>query len=237
MALPAGIRALLLDVEGTTTPIDFVAGTLFPYAAKAISGGYLAHSSTHEAVRASLDVLAAEQARELAQGADLPPFGDGAAYALALMREDRKSPGLKGLQGLIWQEGYQRGELKGEVFPDVPPVLAAWSAAGLRMRVFSSGSVLAQKLLFSTTPEGDLTPFFEGHHDTTTGAKHAPGSYAAIASAFGLPPESILFLSDSVAELTAAAEAGLEVRLAERPGNPPVGAHRFQTVGSFDDLR
>ncbi len=234
MPLPTGTRGVLLDVEGTTTPIDFVTGTLFPYAARAIANGYLTHAAANEEVRASLELLATEYAREEA-GESREPFGDGTAYAFALMRSDRKSTALKKLQGLIWQEGYERGELRGEVFPDVPPALAAWSAAGARIRIFSSGSVLAQKLLFSTTPQGDLCRFFEGHHDTTTGAKNLPTSYTTIAAAMGLPTSAILFLSDSLAELTAASAAGLQVRLCVRPGNPPVAAHPFATVWSFGE--
>ena len=103
------------------------------------------------------------------------------------MERDRKSTGLKLLQGLIWDEGYARGEIRGHVYPDVPPALAAWRAAGRRLRVFSSGSVHAQKLLFGHTDYGDLTPFFEGFHDTRTGPKQDPAAYTAIAAAFALP--------------------------------------------------
>lgn len=237
MGLPAGIRAILLDVEGTTTPIDFVTATLFPFAARALAGGFIARAAADPRVQSAVSTLAAEHTREAADPArSPPPFGDGTTYALALMREDRKSTGLKALQGLIWQEGYAKGELRGEVFPDVPPALAAWQAAGLRLRIFSSGSVLAQQLLFSTTAAGDLTRLFEGHHDTTTGAKNDPASYTTIAAAFGLPAPSILFLSDSLPELEAAAEAGFEVRLSERPGNPPLPTQGFIRVRSFDEL-
>ena len=169
-------------------------------------------------------LLAEEHRAEEAAGGAPPAFGDGLPFVRHLMASDRKSAGLKLLQGLIWKEGYESGRLRGQVFADVPPAFAAWRRAGVRLRIFSSGSVLAQRLLFSTTPEGDLTVFLEGFHDLATGPKHEPASYRAIAAAFALGPEEVLFLSDSTAELDAAAAAGLETRLAVRPGNPEAPA-------------
>jgi len=152
------------------------------------------------------------------------------------MARDRKSTGLKQLQGLIWEEGYRAGALRGHVFPDVPPALAAWPAAGVRLRVFSSGSVRAQKLLFSHTDYGDLTRHFEAFHDTTTGPKLEPASYAAIAAAYALPPAEILFLSDHPGELTAAAAAGMQTGLLIRPGNATVDPGPHPTYRSFEEL-
>lgn len=152
------------------------------------------------------------------------------------MSLDRKSTGLKALQGLIWDAGYRSGALRGHLFPDVPVALEAWREAGIRLRVFSSGSVHAQKLLFGHTEYGDLTGLFEGFHDTTTGPKQEAASYQAIAGAFGLPPEAILFLSDVRGELDAAAAAGLRTGLVVRPGNraEEPGDHAVYT--SFDEL-
>ena len=140
------------------------------------------------------------------------------------MSLDRKSTGLKLLQGLIWDEGYRSGALRSHVFPDVPPALEAWARSGVRLRVFSSGSVQAQKLLFGHTQYGDLTPLFEGFHDTTTGPKQEPASYLAITRAFALPPPAILFLSDVRGELDAAARGRPAHRSAGAPRQPPRGA-------------
>lgn len=230
------IAAVLLDVEGTTTPISFVYDVLFPYAASRL-GEACARASGSDEVTRAVETLRSEHAAEPASGgSDLPAFGNGAPYARYLMERDRKSTGLKMLQGLIWRQGYAAGELRGEVFDEVPECLRRWKEAGLRLRVFSSGSVLAQKLLFSTTRHGDLTVFFEGHHDTGTGPKKEPGSYLAIAGAFGLAPREILFLSDVVDELDAAAGAGMGAGLVRRPGNKPVAARRHEEWTDFREL-
>ena len=217
-------RGVLLDIEGTTAPITFVYDVLFPYAASRLED-YCARSPVGCGIREAMTQLKAEYDRELTEGRPLPPFSDGAPYARYLMEQDRKSTGLKMLQGFIWEEGYRNGSLKGIVFPDVVPALQAWKEAGVRMRIFSSGSVLAQKLLFGHTDYGDLTPYFEGFHDTRTGSKREAGSYSTIAGAFALPAPQILFLSDVVEELDAAREAGMRTGLMVRPGNKPVGKH------------
>jgi enolase-phosphatase E1 len=152
------------------------------------------------------------------------------------MERDHKSTGLKLLQGLIWAEGYARGEIRGHVYPDVPPTLAGWREEGRRLRIFSSGSVRAQKLLFGHTDYGDLTPHFEGFHDTLTGPKQDPAAYTAIATAFALPPGEILFLSDVTAELDAAARAGYRTGLLVRPGNRPAEAGEHPTYESFCEI-
>lgn len=232
----APCRGVLLDIEGTTTPIAFVYEVLFPFAAARLEEA-CARAEQSAAVAEAVATLRREHAAERAAGAaGLPDFGDGAPYARYLMASDRKSTGLKSLQGLIWREGYAGGELRGEVFDDVPEALRRWHEAGLKLRTFSSGSVLAQKLLFSTTEYGDLTVFFEGFHDTGTGPKKEPGSYLAIARAFDLPPAAILFLSDVVAELDAAAAAGMATGLARRPGNPPAAAGAHREVRGFHEL-
>lgn len=218
MSLPEGIGAVLTDIEGTTTSISFVYDVLFPYAETRLEEA-LAHPAGELAEAVAR--LRAEFEEDSARGEALPEFGTGAAYARHLMSLDRKSTGLKALQGLIWEEGYRSGRLRGHVFPDVPEALAAWARAGLRLRVFSSGSVRAQKLLFGYSDHGDLARFFEGFHDTTTGPKREPASYASIAAAYGLPPGEILFLSDVAEELDAAAAAGLRTAFLARPGNRP----------------
>jgi enolase-phosphatase E1 len=233
--LPEGIAAVLLDIEGTTTSISFVYDVLFPYAADRLDV-YCSRPEPEPELVEALARLRGEYDEEAARGAALPPFGDGAAYARHLMAEDRKSTGLKLLQGVIWEEGYRTGELHGHVFPDVPPALKAWHGAGIRLRIFSSGSVRAQKLLFGHTDHGDLTPLFEGFHDTTTGPKREAGSYAAIAEAYGLPAGEILFLSDVREELDAAVEAGMRTALMVRPGNRPAEAGGHVVYGEFGEL-
>jgi enolase-phosphatase E1 len=245
-----GVQGVLLDVEGTTTPLSFVHDVLFPYAAARLEaacaeralepqvGAALARlcdEHAAESVRASAAALGAGK-NGAASNPPPPPFGNGAPYARRLMAQDRKSNGLKALQGLIWEEGYRRGELRGQVFDDVPQALAAWRHRGLRLRVFSSGSVLAQRLLFGHSDHGDLTPLLEGYHDTDTGPKLDPRSYQAISGAFGLPPSSLLFLSDTVGELDAAAAAGFRTGRLDRPGNRPQPASAHPVYRSFAEL-
>lgn len=236
MPLPEGIRGILLDIEGTTTPISFVHDILFPYARSRLEE-HCARAAAQPGIREALARLREEHAKESQHaGAALPAFGDGASYTRYLMDRDRKSSGLKQLQGLIWEDGYRSGRLRGQVFDDVPEALRRWRAAGLRLRIFSSGSVLAQKLLFGHTEHGDLTVCFEGYHDTTTGPKKEPRSYREIAQAYELRPEEVLFLSDVVAELDAAAAAGLVTGMLKRPGNVPEEHGGHATYGTFDEL-
>ena len=153
------------------------------------------------------------------------------------MDRDRKSTALKSLQGLIWEEGYRGGDLLGEVFADVPAALARWRAQRIDAGIFSSGSVLAQQLLFRHSSAGDLTSLLRWHFDTTTGPKTDPESYRRIAAAMGIPAASVLFVSDIAAELDAARTAGMQTRLALRPGNrpPPLG-HGHTEIRTFDEL-
>jgi enolase-phosphatase E1 len=149
---------------------------------------------------------------------------------------DRKSTALKALQGRVWQQGFEKGELRGEVYPDVPPALARWRAQGRTVAIFSSGSVLAQKQLFSRSIAGDLTPHLCAHFDTTTGPKRASASYAKIARELDVKPRAVLFLSDVAAELDAAREAGLATALCERPGSVPTGDAGHTRIRSFDEV-
>ncbi|HSS49294.1 MAG TPA: acireductone synthase [Thermoanaerobaculia bacterium] len=223
------IGAVLTDIEGTTTSISFVYDVLFPYAAARLDD-YCGRPDPPPELAAALARLRQEQTEE-GDGADLA--GNLGGYARRLMAEDRKSTGLKLLQGVIWEEGYLNSTIQGHVFPDVPGALAAWRAAGCRLRVFSSGSVHAQKLLFGHTAYGDLTPLFEGFHDTTTGPKREASSYEAIAAAYNLPAGEILYLSDVREELDAAAAAGMRTGLLVRPGNRPAEPGGHAVYGDF----
>jgi enolase-phosphatase E1 len=239
------IEAILLDIEGTTTPIAFVVDVLFPYARKHLQRHLEEHAASP--VYASvLDQLSEEHAIDQRAGEGVAAWVDAplaarldsaATYAEWLMDRDRKSTPLKLLQGKLWEGGYQRGELIGKVFDDVPPALARWQSDGVQVGIFSSGSVLAQQLLFRHSSAGDLTPFLRWYFDTTTGKKADRDSYRRIASAMNMRPESIVFLSDVVAELDAARGAGLSTRLSIRPGNalPPL-PHDHPAIRTFDEI-
>ena len=203
-----GPRAVLTDIEGTTTPIAFVHRVLFPYA------------------RAALPRLLRERAHEpqvagaLAQIRSLAPEADPLAQCLAWMDQDAKITPLKLLQGLAWQDGYATGALRGALYPDVAPALRAWHAAGVRLAVYSSGSETAQRLIFMHPPAGaggDLSGLFSAFFDTRIGAKTEAASYREAALRLGLPPAAILFLSDSAAELDAARAAQLATCQLLRP--------------------
>jgi enolase-phosphatase E1 len=249
----ASIRAVLLDIEGTTTPITFVHEVLFSYARSQV-GNYLAMHFDSSDTMADLAKLREEHALDVKQGLEPPPLaGENqndpgkeardfeiksfVTYVHWLIDRDRKSTGLKSLQGKIWRQGYLDGTLKAPVFDDVPPALERWHRGGFKISIFSSGSSLAQQLLFAHTEAGDLTRFIDHYFDTTNGPKTAIESYRQIASALSLPAEEILFISDVSAELVAANAAGMGTLLCIRPGNRPQAftgqiAHSFKDIGS-----
>jgi len=226
----SGVRAILLDIEGTTTPVEFVHKVLFPYARAKVESFLENH---REAAASDLELLRAEHERDVARG-EQPPAWHPVSYVHWLMDRDRKSTGLKSLQGKIWEEGYRCGELRGEVYADVPPALERWREQGKRICIYSSGSVLAQRVLFSRSSAGDLTPFIEAYFDTTTGPKKEAESYRKIAAALSLPPSAIVFLSDVVAELDAARAAGMKTGLCVRKGVSESSEHAAFT--GFDQL-
>ena len=239
----ARIQAILLDIEGTTTSIQFVYQTLFPYARKHIAE-FLEQQSESPIVRDAVNQLHREweaDAREQdcprwSQGTDQETRDSAAAYCRWLIDRDRKSTPLKSLQGMIWERGYQSGELRGHVYPDVPVAFERWRRKEKTISIFSSGSILAEKLIFAHTDFGDLTRLLTAHFDTTTGAKKEPESYRKIAAVLGKPPGAVLFLSDSVAELDAARSAGMETALSARPENPGPGPHEHRVVRSFEEV-
>lgn len=227
------MRALVLDVEGTTTPITFVYDTLFPYARKRLKGFVESHWEHLDEVVASFQEQAAT---DLADDRPLRPVTgrESLIYnATAYMEQDLKVPCLKTLQGLIWEAGYRDGTLRGEVFPDVKPAFQRWSQAGLKLAIYSSGSVFAQRLLFGYSAEGDLTRFISDYFDTGVGPKREAESYRRIAARLGLERSQLLFATDVVAEAAAAREAGLDVVLMRRPGNPDPGPHDFVEARDF----
>ena len=225
------IRGILLDIEGTTTPIAFVHEVLFSYA-RAHARDFLRNNQDSDEVRADIALLREEHAADVSN--NLQPPESIADYIDWLIDRDRKSTGLKALQGKIWRQGYLDGSLKSQVFADVAPALERWHAAGVRISIFSSGSVLAQQLLFAHTDAGDLTKFIDGYFDTNVGKKGEAESYRKIAAALDLKPSKILFISDVVAELEAAQEARMKTLLSIRPGNSP--QEWPQVIRSFDEV-
>ncbi|MGO9335913.1 MAG: acireductone synthase [Terracidiphilus sp.] len=253
-------RVYLLDVEGTVAPIAFVYEQLFPYA-RARFEEFLEQNQSNPSVAADLTLLARENRAET--DPDAPRMatvlshkfdpvilseanfsavegtafrGAALAYIYWLMDHDRKSTALKSLQGKIWKSGFESGELKGDLFADVPDTLRRWSANS-RVAIYSSGSVEAQQLLFRYSIFGDLTTLIAAYFDTRTGAKADSASYAAIAAEMGVRLWDVVFFSDVVRELDAAREAGCETRLVVREGNAPVDdAHGHAAIDTFDGM-
>lgn len=221
------IQAILTDIEGTTSSLAFVKEVLFPYAREHLAGFIAGHGDDPEVAR-----LLAET---YAMAGIAPDPALAAARLIAWIDEDRKAPPLKALQGLIWEAGYRGGAFHGHVYADAARKLKEWHAAGLALYVFSSGSVQAQRLLFTYTEFGDLTPLFSGYFDTRTGPKQVSDSYRDIARQIGLPPAAVLFLSDVVAELDAARVVGFATCLLVR-GEPPMEPGSHALARSFDEI-
>ncbi len=221
------IQAILTDIEGTTTAISFVHDVLFPYAKKNLRQ-YVIDNHNDPAV-----VQALQETREIA-GATLADQDQLIEILLTWIEQDKKVPPLKTLQGMMWQAGYEQGDFQGHVYEDVSAQMKKWKEAGLELYVFSSGSVQAQKLLFSHSTEGDLTPLFTNYYDTRTGGKRVSSSYITIAENMGLLPEKILFLSDTIEEINAAQAAGLQTLLLCRDSAPE--GLSYQWVQSFDQI-
>lgn len=202
----------MIDLEGTITPIAFVRDVLFPHARRALPG-FVRKRGAEPAVRRWLDAVAAEIGQQ----------DDDAVLAtlLAWIDQDRKHTALKSLQGIVWQDGYERGELEAPIYPDAVAAMRAWSAAGHSIHVYSSGSVLAQKLLLRHSTAGDLAPLIASWFDTETGGKREAASYERIADRVGRAPVAPLFLSDIVEELDAARSAGFATVLIDRLTDHP----------------
>lgn len=232
MSVEISAKGVLLDVEGTTSAVAYVYEVMFPFARRRLESyirGHWSEPAFHE-VR-----------ERFSRDAEGGPFDSPEALcdeAVRLMDGDVKATGLKALQGLIWESGFRSGELRAHVYPDVAPAISAWRAAGLELRVYSSGSVHAQRLFFGHSEAGDLLPNFTGHYDTTIGPKRESPSYHAISVDWGLEPSAILFLSDITEELNAAREAGFQTALVRREGNaePRVVDPPHPSIASFDQI-
>lgn len=227
MSAAAGLRAILTDIEGTTSSIAFVKEVLFPYARERLPAFVAAHPDDSQVQHWLL-----ETAREIGVSES-----DRDAIIATLLRwtdEDRKAMPLKALQGMIWRDGYETGAYRAHLYPEVAAKLREWKARGLRLYVYSSGSVAAQKLFFAHSDAGDLTPLFDGYFDTGIGGKREPDSYARIVAMIKMHPGEVLFLSDIAAELDAAREAGLRTTQLCRPPEVCVPSSAHPCAADFN---
>ena len=219
------IKAIVTDIEGTTSSLSFVKEVLFPYA-RANLADYVRNHKDEPQVKSVLEESCKEVGAELNTEQLI-------AQLIQWLDEDKKVTPLKSLQGLIWERGYQKGDFKGHVYPDAAAYLKVWHAKGLDLYIYSSGSVYAQKLLFAHTEYGDLTPLFSGYFDTHIGGKKEQESYCKIAKQLGIPADQILFLSDIKEELDAAKAAGFQTLWLIRDNTVyPQAEHR--QINSFD---
>ncbi|MCB1593002.1 MAG: acireductone synthase [Alphaproteobacteria bacterium] len=226
MTKKSGIKAILTDIEGTTSSISFVKDVLFPYAFKHLPGFVEEFS---DEVAPILDDVRKEENNAGLNDEEV------VEVLQRWIEEDKKLTPLKTLQGMIWQAGYEAGELHGHIYDDAVENLKKWKKAGLDLYIYSSGSIAAQKLLFSNTAAGDLTTLFTGYFDTTTGPKLQRESYEIIASEIGLPPDQVLFLSDNTQEIEAASKAGMAVIVLDRDGVQD-DLRNYTVVKNFEEI-
>ncbi|CAO0793780.1 unnamed protein product [Mucor circinelloides] len=241
---------VILDIEGTITPITFVKETLFPYVTSGLSA-FLDRTWETDELKKQIELLR-EQAKKdvdakMEQAVIIPTEASADQIKSAVietiawqMKADRKIGALKSFQGYMWKEGYESGVLRGVVYDDVVPALDQWKAAGKKIYIYSSGSVPAQKLLVGYSTKGDLMSYFSGYFDTAVGLKTESASYKNIAQQIGKENDtkSILFVTDNINEIFAATEAGYQVVISDRPGNAPLGpeSKQFKIVTSFDQI-
>jgi len=225
--VPVIARCALLDIEGTVADVRFVYDVMFPFV-RAQLEPFLSRYQSSPAVQQAIATLESDAGQ---------PIEDVVAHVHRLMDADSKTTGLKALQGLIWESGFHSGSLRAEIFPDVLPALRNWKRDGVDLKIYSSGSILAQKLFFGHTTQGDLNPLFSQHFDTTIGSKREASSYTRIAETIQIPPADILFLTDVVPEVDAATAAGLQVITCIRPNNAPLPeGYARPTIKSFDEI-
>lgn len=243
----AKIQAVVLDVEGTTTPISFVVDVLFPFIRREVRK-YLTENWEKEEVKQDVEALRAQNEEDVKNSLNFAQILSNekskediidsiVKNVESQMDVDRKIGALKQLQGHMWVSGYQSGELLGAVYDDVPVALQKWKENKTPVYVYSSGSVAAQKLLFGHSSAGNLLDYFVGNFDTGVGLKIESESYKNISNNIGVAPENILFVTDSIKEIVAAQAVGIVNRLSIRPGNPPVPEdHPYTAITTFDDL-
>ena len=233
------MQTILLDIEGTTTPIDFVHKTLFPFAAAKI--GEFVRENFGD-IQTEISQLSTEYKKDFAEqiyGGDFKKDSPEtiADYLEFLIEVDRKSTALKSLQGKIWQKGYESGVIQSEMFADVKPAFERWKTENKTIAIYSSGSVLAQKLIFKYSNCGDLSAFIADYFDTNAGHKRETQSYRNVAEKLNAAPPEILFISDITEELDAAKSADFQTALMIRQGNAPVAnASNYRTINSFAEI-
>ncbi len=238
------VRVILLDVEGTTTPIAFVYKTLFTYASRKLEP-FLREHARHPEIASLIEELRAQH--ELDERNGLQPPGwledseearlrSSVEYGQWLIARDSKCAPLKSLQGKIWQQGFESGELQGQVYPDVPIAFERWRRKEKIICIYSSGSVLAQQMLFRTTPSGDLTSYISQFFDTRMGVKTESESYKKIAASLSRGPREFLFVSDAVKEIEAARSAGMQAILCSRDPLADASPGAGRIIHSFDEI-
>jgi enolase-phosphatase E1 len=237
------VHVILLDIEGTTTPVDFVYKTLFPYASGKLES-FLREYAQDREIQSLIQELRAQHCADERNGQKPPGWlddtdesrlGSSVAYGQWLIVRDSKCTPLKSLQGKIWQQGFTNGELRGEVYPDVPVAFERWKRQKKIISIYSSGSVLAQQNLFRTTASGDLTSYISVFFDTRVGAKTEGGSYRKIAASFSFAPNQCLFISDAVKEIEAARSAGMQALLCDRDARAS-SSPKERVIRSFENV-
>lgn len=218
-----GARAVLTDIEGTTSSLSFVKDVLFPYARRELPQYVRIHEGRLRSITADIAAVVGKPNLNAAETVEI---------LLQWMDEDRKVTALKTLQGMIWKTGYENGELQSHIYEDAVRSLREWHANGLKLFVYSSGSIEAQKLLFAHTAYGNLLPLFSGYFDTTTGPKLESRSYETIIGSLRLPSSAVVFLSDHTGEIHAAAAVGLQTVLLARDESQPSADY----ARSFDEI-
>ncbi len=234
-------KCVLLDIEGTTSSIAFVYEVMFAYVRKHLHS-FLVSNWDIEGVQKAIEQMAQDAQVPLSNWVDssigaLESLARVEQHVLSLMDADQKSTGLKALQGLLWKNGFDDGSLRAHLFPEVPSAIARWKKSGLDVRIYSSGSIAAQKLFFGHTESGSLLSNFSAHYDTTIGSKKESESYRKIAADIGCPTSEVVFVTDVLAEMDAASQAGMQVIASCRPGNVELPSDvQYQRVYSFDEL-
>ena len=224
------IKFILMDIEGTTTSIDFVHQTLFPYASKHLAD-FIQDNQKDDSV---LNQLEAVKKTVLEEAGTAISNEEAVTTLLHWIKEDRKHTALKALQGYLWRKGYETNQYQGHLYEDVLPNLEKWLASGKKLGIYSSGSVEAQKLLFGYSEKGDITPHLSAYFDTKIGHKREVDSYQNIAKSLNLDANQILFLSDVKQELDAAKAAGMRTTQLVRPGTEPNDIH--PVVHTFNEV-
>lgn len=239
------IKAIVLDIEGTTCPVSFVSQTLYPYAQKKLAKTINTPNPKTTILNAIQDVIAEwkedtdKTSKELliqTKSQTSPGNKEVIRYLDYLIQCDRKSTALKELQGIIWEQGYANGELQSPLFEDVIPAIDHWKKQGLLVAVYSSGSIKAQQLLYSNTQSGDISDRFSKWFDTRTGSKLDASSYTKISEAFKLEPQSIIFVSDHPGECDAAQASGMQTRFCLREGNPHRKCDGHPAINSLSEI-